>query len=72
MASSCAKRDSDWKEIILLWKSGQPLEQAAQGGGGVADPGGVEKTLRYCTKERILVGNIGDRWAVGLDDLRGL
>ena len=48
------------------------LEWAAQVGGGVTNPGGVEETFRCCTEGRDLAGNIGDRWTVGLDDLRGL
>ena len=41
------------------------------GGGGVTDPGGPQATFR-CTEGHGLVGDIGDRWMVGLDDLRGL
>jgi len=48
------------------------LERAAQGGGGVAVPGGVEETFRCCTEGCGLVENTGDRWLVGLDDLGGL
>jgi len=49
------------------------LEQAAQGGGGVTVARGVQETFRCCTEEHGLVGNIGDRWTVGLhDDYRGL
>ena len=48
------------------------LEQAAQGGGGVTVPGGVQETCRCGTKEHGLVGSIGGRSVVGLDDLRGL
>ena len=48
------------------------LEWAAQGGGGVTDSGGVQETCRCCTEGHGLVGNIGDRWMVGLDDLRGV
>ena len=43
-----------------------------QGGGGVTVPGGVQETFRYCTKDHDLVGNIGDGWMVGLNDLRCL
>lgn len=28
--------------------------------------------IRRCTKGRGLVGNVGDKWMVGVDDLRGL
>ena len=48
------------------------LEQAAQGGGGVIIPGGVQGSCRCGAKEPGLVGSIGGRWAAGLDDLRGL
>ena len=48
------------------------LEQAAQGGGGVTDPGGVQETFRCHTEGHGLVGNIGEKWKVGLDDVRGL
>ena len=53
-------------------QSGQALDWAAQGGGGVTVSGGVQETFRCCTKEHSLVGDIGDRWMVGLDDLREL
>jgi len=49
--------------------SGQVLEQAAQGGGGITVPGGVQGTCRCCTEGHCLVGNMGDRWAVELGDL---
>ena len=32
-------------------------------------PGGVQETFRFCTKGHGLMGKIGDRWTVGLDDL---
>jgi len=48
------------------------LEQAAQGAGGVTNLGGIPETCRCCTKRHGLVGNIGGRWTVGLDDLGGL
>ena len=35
-------------------------------------PGGVQETFRCCTERHDLVGNVSDRWTVGLDDLRGL
>ena len=56
----------------LLQKSGQALEQAAHRGGGITLPGGVQETCRCCTEGRGLVGTIGDRWTVGLDDLGDL
>ena len=62
-----------WKllrlDMLLLWNSGQALERAAQGGGEVTVPGGVQETCRCCTEGCGLVGTIGDRWTVALDDL---
>jgi len=34
------------------------LEWAAQGGGGVTVPGGVQEVFRFCTEEHGSVGNI--------------
>ena len=51
---------------------GQALEWAAQGGGGITFPGGVQEMFRCCTKRRGLEGNIGGRCSVGLDHLGGL
>ena len=48
------------------------MEQAAQGGGEVTNPRSIQETFRCCTEGHGLVGNIGDGWMVGLDDLRGL
>ena len=48
------------------------MEGAAQGGGGVSDPGGVQGTFRCCVEGCGLVRTIGDWWTVGLDDLGGL
>ena len=45
------------------------MEQAAQGGGGVTIPGGVQETGQCCTEGHGLMGNIGAWWMVGLDDL---
>ena len=74
MASSCARADSGWMlgNDSSLRESGQALEWAAQVGGGVIIPGGVQGTFGCCTEGRGLVGNIGGRWMVGLGDLRGL
>ena len=47
------------------------LKWAAQGGGGVTHPGGVQGT-RSCVEGHALVKAIGDRQTVGLDDLVGL
>jgi len=52
-------------------ETGNALEQAAQGG-GVTIPGGVQEAFRCCTEGCGLVGSTGDRWVVGLDDVRGL
>ena len=46
-----------------------------QEGGGVTIPGGVQATFRCCTEGHGSVpqgGHAGDRWMVGVDDLRGL
>ena len=64
--------DSVWMLGKLNWKSGQPQDWAAQGGGKVTSPGGVQETFRCCIGGRDLVGNIGVKWTVGLDGLGGL
>ena len=48
------------------------LEWAAQRGGGVIDPRGVQETFRCCTEGHGLMGNIRDRQTVGQDDLGSL
>ena len=45
---------------------------AAHEVGGVIDPGGVQEVFRCSTEGHALVGNIGNRWTVELDDLGGL
>ena len=55
-----------------LQKGGQALEWAAQGGGGVTDPGSVQGMFRHCIEGHGLVRTIGDRQTVGLDHLIGL
>jgi len=45
------------------------LEWAAQGGGEVTVPGGIQEACRCYTEGHGLVGSIGGRWTVGLDDL---
>jgi len=57
------------QEELLLQKGGQVLEQAAQGGGEVTNPGGFQEMFKCCIEGHGLVGNIDDRWMVGL---RGL
>ena len=53
--------------------SGQPLEEAAQGGDRVPVPAGVQGTLDDVVRDVAKwEGNGGGRWVVGLDDLRGL
>ena len=43
MASSCVRGGSDWiLGKMSYWQSGQALDQAAQGSGGVPVPGGVQ------------------------------
>ena len=53
-------------------ESGQVLWWSSQVGTEVTIPGGVQEMFRCCTEGHGLVGNIGDRWTVGLGDLRGL
>ena len=63
------------QETFLLRKSGEALEQAAQGSGGVSIPEGVQEMCRCGTKGQGLVGNmgnIGGSGTVGLDDPGGL
>ena len=45
---------------------------AAQGGGGVTNPGGVQGTFGCCVEGHGVVGTVGDGWMVGLDDPVGL
>ena len=60
------------KEKFLLRKSGQALGNGLTGGSEVTIPGGVRELFRWCTEGRGLVGNIGGRWTVELDDLGDL
>jgi len=48
------------------------LEWAAQGGGAVTDPGGVQGPVRRCVEGHGLMRTIGDGWMVGLGDPVGL
>jgi len=48
------------------------LERSAQRGSGVTIPGGVQETLRCCTEGHGLVGTLGDKLMVELDNLGGL
>ena len=64
---------SNGKETkTILWKSGQALEWAAQGGGGVTDPGGVQWMFGRCIEGHGLVRAVGDGWMVELGDPVGL
>ena len=76
-ADACQPHSPDlailpWKEILLFRKSGQALEWAAQGGGGVINPGDIQGTFRCCGEGHGLVRTTGGGWTVGLDDLVGL
>jgi len=48
---------TNWS-VAVLDLFGQALEQAAQGGGGVPVPGGVQKTCRCGTSRCGLVGMV--------------
>jgi len=48
------------------------MEMAAQGGGGVTDPRGVQGTFGRCVEGHVVVRAIGDGWMVGLGDPVGL
>ena len=52
--------------------SGQALEWAAQGSGGVTEPGGVQRAFGSCVEGHGLERTIGDGRIVGLDDPVGL
>lgn len=51
---------------FLYWKSGQASEEAAQGGGGVTTPGGVQKMCRDGTWGQGVVGTAVLDWQLGL------
>ena len=53
-------------------KSCEAVAQAAQGGGGATNPGGVQGTFGRCVEGHDLVRTVGDGWMVGLDDPVGL
>ena len=48
------------------------MEWAAQRGGGVTDPGGVQRAFGCCVEGHGLAGTIGEGRMVGLDDPVGL
>ena len=77
MASSCIRGDSGW----TLRNTSSPRDWSGAGTWNVLPREVVEslylkmykKIFRCCTAEgHGIVGNIGDRWTVGLDDLRVL
>ena len=73
MASSCAREDSGWTlGNTTSLKGGQALEWTAQRGGGVTEPGGVQRAFGCCVEGHGLARTIGERQMVGLDDPVGL
>jgi len=50
------------RKKILLWKSGEALEQAAQGGDGVTVPGGIQEICRYGTEGHSLMSMVVMGW----------
>lgn len=61
MALGWARRGAGWVLGKTSWKSGQVLEQAARGCGGVTNLGGVQETFICCTEGHVSVGDSGDR-----------
>ena len=51
---------------------GQALQWAAQWGGGVTEPGGVQRVFGCCVEGHGLARTIGEGRMVGLDDPVGL
>jgi len=73
MASSCTRERSGWTlGNTTFLKSGQALKWAAQGGGGVTCPRGVQRTFEHCGEGHGLVRTSDDGQMVGLVDLVGL
>ena len=60
MASSCAREDSGWTLGNNTLKGGQALAWAAQRGGGVTEPGGVQRAFGCCVEGHGLARTIGD------------
>ena len=61
MASSCTREDSGWtlgNTTSLKGWSGTGM--AAQGGGGVTNPGGVQGTFGCCAEGHGLARTIGE------------
>ena len=48
----------DIRKNFFTEKSGQAMEQAAQGNGGVTIPGDVQKTCRYSSMGHSLAGMV--------------
>ena len=61
-------RCSGWILGKTSQKSSKAVAQAAQGGGGVTVPGGVQEPCGCGTEDKVS-GHGGDGRAVGLDDL---
>ena len=73
MASSCAREGSGWtlgNTTSLKGWSGTGM--GCQGGGGVTDPGGVQRAFGCCVEGHGLARTIGEGRMVGLDDPVGL
>ena len=71
MASSCTREDSGWtlgNTTSLKEWSGTGMGCHSSGGGGVTDPGGVERTFGFCVEGHGLARTIGEGQMVGLDD----
>jgi len=60
MASSCTREDSGWTLGNTTSLKGQSLEWAAQRGGGVTEPGGVQRALGCCVEGHGLARTIGE------------
>ena len=73
MASSCARGGSGWTlgntTSLKVWSA---LGWAAQRGGGVTDPGRVQRTFVRYVEGHGLVRTIGEGRILGLDDPVGL
>ena len=73
MASSCTREDSGWtlgNTTSLKGWSGTGM--GSPRGGGVTEPGGVQRAFGCCAEGHGLARTIGDGQMVGLDDPVGL